>query len=604
VARETEAIVDTARGHALPAPGHEPTLRASNRLAGVGAGIGLAAAVGIWLLSLLSFGGDLRSMSDLGLVSVLPPGVFVGAGLLVGSFCLTLWRLPTKTPLLAAHVLALILMLFGTPAVLEEVPRFTVTWRHIGLAEMVARTGTVRPDLDVYGNWPGFFIILGFLSRAAGMPSLLGLAEWASVIFNALYLAPLLLLYRALAVNPRLIWLAVWIFYSANWIAQDYLAPQAFGYLLYLTSLGLLMHAYPGTARRWGREGYVAWRRWAAPIVLILVLVAASVPVHQLTPVQLTISLAAVAVVSRGVPRALPIFLACTIAAWAVFMATAYLDGHLTNVISDVGKVGASVEEGVQERVAGSEGHLFVVRMRLALSCFIGLLAVAGCVRLLARGGTAAIDRRLIALALAPAVLPAIQSYGGEVGLRAFFFALPVLAYFAASLFQLPGSSTSSLRAMAATAAVLLVILAGFAFARYGNEKADFFTHNEVRAFEYFYDVASPTSVLAVADSNSSWRFKQYEQHEYVVANRIEGWDEAVQTGEWDGFLALLAEEIYRADASSYVIVTRSAQDAIELIGNEPGSVDAFEEALRSSDRFRIVLENRDALVATLRKRS
>ena len=285
-------------------------------------------------------------------------------------------------------------------------------------------------------------------------------------------------------------------------------------------------------------------------------------------------------------------------------MATAYLDGHLTNVISDVGKVGASVEEGVQERVAGSQGHLFVVRMRLALSCFIGLLAVAGCVRLLARGGTAAIDRRFIALALAPAVLPAIQSYGGEVGLRAFFFALPALAYFAASLFQLPGSSTNSLRVMTGTAVVLLVILAGFAFARYGNEKAEFFTRNEVRAFEYFYDVASPTSVLAVADSNSPWRFKQYELHEYVVANRIDGWEEAAQTGEWDGFLALLEAEIYRDDASSYVIVTRSAKDGTDLIGNNPGTVDAFEQALRTSDRFQIVLANRDALVATLSGRS
>jgi hypothetical protein len=543
-------------------------------------------------------------MSDLGLVSVLPVGAFVGVGCLTISFCLTLWRLPSHGVLLGAHVMALILMLFGTPAILEEVPRFTVSWRHVGIAELVARTGMTRPDLDVYGNWPGFFVFLAFLSRAADMPSLLGLAEWASVIFNALYLGPLLFLYRSIAGSPQTIWLSVWIFYSANWIAQDYLAPQAFGFLLYLTSLALLFNIYSGrtSASSWPDSSLA--RHSAAPIIVVMLLALASVPTHQLTPVQLTITLAGLALVWRPMPSVLPILVACAIAGWAVFMATAYLDGHLTDVVSDVGKVGSSVEEGVSNRIAGSEGHLFVVRTRLTLSYLIGLLAVAGALRLLIGGGKKALDRGFTVLAIAPVLLPALQSYGGEVGLRAFFFALPALAYFAANLFYPHWMVRARFRVAAATAVVLLVIVGAFWVARYGNERADLFTRDEVRAFDYFYEHASPKAVLGVAAANAPWKYEQYELHEYVVANRLEGWDEASESGEWDSFLADLSARITRPGVTSYVVVTRSEKAGADLVGDRPGSVADFEKALRQSDRFRVVFANSDAVVVAVRRAS
>jgi hypothetical protein len=604
MAEHPTVVADIGRPTALTAPELDPSSRSSELRVAALIGTGLILWIVIWLGSLLQFEGDLRSMSDLGLVSVLPVGAFIGVGLLTMSFCLTLWWLPTSNVLLTAHVTALIVMLFGTPAVLEEVPRFNISWRHAGIVELVAREGTLRPDLDVYGNWPGFFLIVGFLSRAAGVSNVLGFAEWASVVFNALYLGPLLLLYRSVAVNPRTIWLAIWIFYAANWIAQDYLAPQAFGYLLYLTSLALLLHTYSGRARTWRRHQASPWGASVACITLVILFAAASVPTHQLTPVQLTISLAGLALVWREVPRALPIFLACSIAAWAVFMATPYLDGHLPEVISDVGRVGSSVEEGVSARVAGSEGHLFVVRTRLALSCVIVLLALAGCARLLASGGRGAVDRRLFVLALAPAVLPAIQSYGGEVGLRAFFFALPPLAYFAANLFHPPWTRRISLSVASATVLVLLFLLAAFGFARYGNERAEFFTRDEVRAFEYFYDHASPNSVLAVAASNAPWKFEQYELHQYVVANQLDGWDEAAESENWDDFLADLAARMNKVDTTSYLVITRSAKAGTELVGDRPGAVEAFERAVRRSNLFLVVFSNSDALVAAARKSS
>ena len=45
----------------------------------------------------------------------------------------------------------------------------------------------------------------------------------------------MLLIFRALTDDRRLVWLAVWVYTCANWVGQDYFSPQAFSYFMYLT---------------------------------------------------------------------------------------------------------------------------------------------------------------------------------------------------------------------------------------------------------------------------------------------------------------------------------------------------------------------------------
>ena len=130
----------------------------------------LCGSVAAWLTALLSFDpNDLRRMTDVGLVSVLPPAALAAPVVLTLSFCLTLWRVPASRILPLFHVLGLIVMLFGTPAIIEQEPRVALAWRHAGIAEAVVRTGHVFPHLDIYGGWPGFFIVVGFLAKAIGV---------------------------------------------------------------------------------------------------------------------------------------------------------------------------------------------------------------------------------------------------------------------------------------------------------------------------------------------------------------------------------------------------------------------------------------------------
>ena len=83
--------------------------------------------------------------------------------------------------------------------------------------------------------------------------------------------------FRGLTRNTRLIWLGLWIFFIITWVGQDYFAPQAMAYALYLTCIGLLI-----------RRSIT--RSMLAAFVVVVSVVAAS---HQITPMMLLIAVAA-----------------------------------------------------------------------------------------------------------------------------------------------------------------------------------------------------------------------------------------------------------------------------------------------------------------------
>jgi len=101
--------------------------------------------------------------------------------------------------------------------------------------------GTVDPNIDAYFNWPVFFIWAALLSQVAGLASPLVLANWTPVVLNAMYLVPLLLIFRAGTSNHRVVWVAMWFFFVSNWIGQDYFSPQGLNFFLYLAVLAVLL---------------------------------------------------------------------------------------------------------------------------------------------------------------------------------------------------------------------------------------------------------------------------------------------------------------------------------------------------------------------------
>ena len=167
----------------------------------------------------------------------------------------------------------------------------------------------------------GFLVLVAIVTAVAGLPNSLGLAEWAPLFFNLAYALPLLVIFRTLAMSDRQVWIGLWLFFAGNWIGQDYLAPQAFAYFVYLTMIAVILAAFragdeltsfPVLRGLPPRELRVA----AVAVVLVLQLVLA--PSHQLTPWVATLAVAALVLNRRPPSAALPVAMAVIAATWAV----------------------------------------------------------------------------------------------------------------------------------------------------------------------------------------------------------------------------------------------------------------------------------------------
>jgi hypothetical protein len=582
-------------------------------------------AVALWAASLP--GVDVSRMSDIGLVSVLPPAMFVSIAMLTISFCISLRELPRGKWLVLLNVVVLVIIVAATAALVEPEPRTVAVWRHVGVIESISRNGQVDPHIDAYFNWPGFFILGAFIGDVAGVKSAIVFADWAPLLFNFLYLGPLLMLFRSATKDERVVWLAIWFFYSTNWVNQDYFSPQAFGFFLYIAALAVIVRWFSATQsagkrrRLWRDRLGLHWGRFAgrvpvtaseatptpdpelsarqrmALIGLTVILVAAIVPSHQLTPFAMLTSLAALVAFNRTSARMLPVLTAVLIGTWMVFMAASYLAGHIDVLTGHVGRLEDTVQANVGAHIGGSPEHRLVVNSRLALTAVVWGLALLGAI-LAFRARRLQVTFGL--LAVAPFGLVALQPYGGEVLLRVYFFSLPFVAFFAASAFFSGRGSNRSWPRVVVICGASLALLAALPLARYGNERMDFFTADETRAVYRLYDVAPPGSLLVAGSRNVPWKFEGYEEFDYLVVAETDLWAQTEASGGDIGNVVASLESQMRARGRgrAYLIITRSEKVYLDLLGFAPrGALDRFERAVVSSGQFSQIFGNRDAKV-------
>jgi hypothetical protein len=117
---------------------------------------------------------------------------------------------------------------------------------------------------------------------------------------------------------------------------------------------------------------------------------------------------------------------------WVFYGATAYWSGHMGQIFGDLGNVGSSLDSGVTERIVGNPEHVQMLYLRAGFSGLFLLVAMVG-LYMNRRAGNSLL---LSGLSFTPFVLIALQSYGGEVVLRSFVFALPALSIAAAEIFR------------------------------------------------------------------------------------------------------------------------------------------------------------------------
>ncbi|MFZ3593639.1 lipopolysaccharide biosynthesis protein [Streptomyces sp. BH104] len=489
-----------------PATPPEPGRRARLTPTVVVLALLLVAAVGLYWGPVLGMGEpDLDRMGGLGLISVLSPVTLLGATLLIGVFASLLWLERPHKRLLLLTLLATVVSLHALPAVIEAEPRFATAWQHLGFMDYIDRTGSAVPDLDARWSWPGFFAAAAFLAKACGVNDLTELIRWWPTAIQLLYLAPMFLLLRSVRASWRAKWSGVWIFVLSGWVGQDYFSPQGFTYLLYLVFVAILLVYFRAPRMLWAKrrpgEAEVAptdRRQRAVLLVVLIALFAATVPAHQLTPFVMLGVLAVLVLVGRSELRGLPLLFGVIVAVWLGFLAEPYWSGHFNDLFGGIGGVGGNVTSSVSGRIQeGSSSHKLVLYTRVLLAGSVLAFACYGWWR---RRDWKYRERSLIVLAFVPFLGFGMQSYGGEMALRVFMFALPGVALLAGlALFPRTGVTAKerdkdriSLAPLAALMAGL-VLMGGFLVARWGNEPFERIRPGEVAAMDYVYAHDKPT---------------------------------------------------------------------------------------------------------------
>ena len=562
----------------------------------------LAGAVSLALAAVAASTVDVPVNSDLGLVAVLPYPYWAGVLLLNVAFVVALRGNaagPARRLVMMWLLVVLVLVLFGTAAFVTDVPRGEVAFRHLGIADALARTQGINPDIDAYFNWPGFFALLATGLGATGLDPV-AVALWAPVFNMGLWLTALGVLTGYLTRDPRRRWLVLWVFCLGNWQDQDYLSPQALGFFLYLVVVALVLGPLAARAPKFHgfrRADLAAWWRGRSPseprpgqrvsaLAVALLLVTVICASHQLTPFMVLIAITALTLSGRVWPSRLPLIIAVVLALWLVYPASAYLIGHPP--LADAG-LQAATEANVVDRVSGTVGHVITVQVRIVLTLALWAIAAVGAVRDWRRGH---LDIRVVLLAVTPLLLFPTQSYGGEMLIRVSLFALPFIAVQASSVL-LPGDGSKRPSSGAAwglaVACFLLAVLT--VTARFGNARYDVFTDDEIAAVAAVQGLAPPGSAIISAAHPTPWRSKGYLENRYRT---IEDLCRSDLSAESCG--QLVYDYARHNPAGAVVLLTRSSEASLVLKGatSERGFAE-LEEWLSAQADVELAFSNVDA---------
>ena len=426
------------------------------------------------------------------------------------------------------------------------------------------------------------------------------------MVIDVLCLVPLALIMRSLRVNWRAQWFAMFLFSAGNWVGQDYFSPQSLNYLLYLVFIAILLTWF-GRGQS-GAATPLATHRGAGEssrqaghgerVILFLLLIAiflTSTASHQLTPFLMLAACGGLVLARRCTLTGLPVLLGVILVGWISFKTVDYWSGHLSGIFGGVGHLGANVSASVGARLTGSTPqHQRALYIRVGLAAMIMAMAGLGMLRRrLARVN----DRALLVLICIPFLLVGLQSYGGEVALRVYLFALPAASVLAACLF-FPGvrPDRRSWRALAGAAVVGAVFTGLFFGARYGNEAFEQTPAGELTAMNYVYAHDRAGVRLAWLSSapkvdvtpQMPWAYRDIDKVSYLP----------VQAPRNPAAVAGLVASLRKLGQGTYLIIARTQGSYLEQTASYPPGWDAaFRASMAAAPGVRVAFADRDATV-------
>ncbi|MFJ3442708.1 glycosyltransferase [Streptomyces sp. NPDC086081] len=578
-------------------------------------GLPLLTALALWAFAVRHT--DVSRLDDYGLVTALHPALWAGLVVLTAGFWFTVRDPRRPGAWAAAYVLGLLVFERATQAVLYPTPLYAWAWKHDAVIDHLLTAGGLQTaeqvgDMAVYDQWPGFFAAQAALVRLLGVESSAMFMAWWPLASSLMLLLPLLLIYRTFTEDRRLIWTAVWLFYVANWVGQDYFSPQSVAYALHVGVLAVVLRRFGRSAGRRGRPRQAVWT------VVLTLLITAIVISHQLTPGMLAVCLLALCL-SRRYRDWVPVVTTVVIfLAWCLTAALPFLSAAMPDMIRSVGDIGANVETGYGATPTGTGAIATSWAARL-LSGSVLLLAAAGVLRQRVLRHRA---RPLLLIAAAPLPMFAASSYGSEMIFRVLLFMLPGAAFFAAAAI-LPKVRTLAAaeaaeaaetaeataragygrrpalarggRLRAGTWVPLAALLGGtlaFVPAYSGKDRINYFPPQEVALVRQLFDQAPPGSLVVAANRNYPLAYDSYGSvgHYWFLDDARSHVDRIVRDPA-----ATLAADMAGVErpARAYFLLTQGQLANSEMNGQLTGAqLDRVRDAVAASPRFRLVAEN------------
>jgi hypothetical protein len=574
--------------------------------------LALAAVITAWALSLPSI--DLYHLDDYGLTKELPVAWYAALGAAaLGAAVVTMGPRRPNGWVVAAWVGAVALILYGTLPFLAEQPHFTWVYKHIGVTRYIADAGRVDPSIDIYNRWPGMFAFSAMLGSLAGRENPVNYAAWAELFFALSNMLVLGAIVRSVTRDLRVAGGAALLFLLSNWVGQGYYSPQAFAFLLSLTVIYIALRhlsAPLGPGGEWIVRVVAKvvrrpqapehpplaeqWPAWAA-ITLVLVLDAVLVISHQLTPYVVIVELAAL--IAFGPVRHPWLIVA------AIGLTVAYLLPNLDYVDHNFGLFTSfdpfnNAKHSSLYDFAPAKGKEFNAQAGRVLTFALWLAGAVGAL-VLARRGQARRALPLAILAAAPFAVIFGQNYGGEASLRVMLFTSPWCAALAA--WAIATFRRSAVRVVLAGLAAV-GFAAAFVPAYFGVEEINTIPKGQVEASAYFYDHATPGSVLLLSGPNFPVR---YGPNYREFAGPQSDFDPNLLRVDRFRYRALGASDIpdvisliHQYSRDGYIVFSTSQFEYAKVFRlTEPGALHTLERAVAVSPYFKLWYRNADARI-------
>lgn len=591
--------------------GIRPRLRLDSRLGALALTLPALAALAVWRLSLRRV--DVSHLGSYGLPPALPIAWYAALLVSLLGASLAVCARRSRGWVMVAYIFVIILILYGSVAVLSSVPHYSWVYKHLGVTRLLEVTGKTHVSVDIYNRWPGFFALAAIFSRGAGHLNPVTYARWAEVFFVSIDVALIATAVKTIARDSRIAAGAALLFVVANWIGQDYYSPQAFAFALGLALLAVVLRQFLLPQGR-GRQRLVravqrtirvrqlpadqldapSWPRGVA-VAVVLALNAVIVSSHQLTPYMLLAQLTAL------------ILLGLLRTRWFVtvmaLMTFAYLAANFTYIRDNFGLfTGIDPFNNVQHSAAYNQspqaGVAFSAQSAHLLSLLVWLGAAVATIFLARR----ALLRRalpLVVLAAAPFALIFGQNYGGEASLRVILFSFPwcaALISWALAIVHGP------LRRRALTVGIVVALTALFIPAFLGEEELNIIPAGEVRASDWFYAHAPGDSVLMLAAPDFPARYGP----RYIVVKGPQSDDDpnllrthlfrhrALGSADLVNVIAVIKQYSQRG----YLVFSRTGTIYAQVFRlTPPGALESLERAVASSPRFRLAYRDGDARI-------